>query len=413
MQSEPKTVPNRRRRAFNSLLILCLVLFQVLLLCMAFTFGFFLNAAVQDETIQLSLPSITWPQSGPDYPLLEEVTRLLKENAYFTLPDDKALEYGMIKGLVAAVNDPYTVFVEPPQHELQSNRLHGRFGGIGARIERDEENYYYLYPLPDSPSLKAGIIDGDRLLQVDDLKVTPETPTDVIEAAVRGPVGQKVKIVVGRNPDYKPIEYIIERAEVALPSVTWNLSADEPKVGIIHLQIIASSTPDEVTRAIEDLQSQGATHLVLDVRNNGGGLVDAGVDTARLFLESGSVIEQQYRGQEVKTFKVEKPGPFTSIPMVVLINRGTASAAEILAGALQAHGRALVVGSPSYGKDSIQLVFSLSDGSSLHVTAAKWWIPGLTDKIEGKGIQPDVPVAEEAGADAAQHKAVEVVINTK
>mgnify|MGYP001016437511 FL=1 len=115
----------------------------------------------------------------------------------------------------------------------------------------------------------------------------------------------------------------------------------------------------------------------------------------------------------VKTFKVEKPGPFTSIPMVVLINRGTASAAEILAGALQAHGRALVVGSPSYGKDSIQLVFSLSDGSSLHVTAAKWWIPGLTDKIEGKGIQPDVPVAEEAGADAAQHKAVEVVINTK
>lgn len=413
MQSEPKTVPNRRRRAYNSLLILCLVLFQVLLLFMAFTFGFFLNAAVEDETVNLSLPNITWLQTGPEYPLLEEVSRLLKENAYYTLPDDKTLEYGMIKGLLAASDDPYTVFVEPPQHELQSDRLQGRFGGIGARIERDEENYYYLYPLPDSPSLEAGITDGDRLLQVDDLEVTPETLSDEIEAAVRGPVGQKVNITVGRNPDYAPVKYTIERAEVALPSVTWNLSADEPNVGIIHLQIIASSTPDEVTRAIEDLQSQGATHLVLDVRNNGGGLVDAGVDTARLFLESGSVIEQQYRGRDVKTFEVEKPGPFASIPMVVLINRGTASAAEILAGSLQAQDRALIVGTPSYGKDSIQLVFNLSDGSSLHVTAAKWWIPGLTDKIEGKGIQPDVPVAEEAGEDEAQHTAVEVVINSK
>ncbi len=141
---------------------------------------------------------------------------------------------------------------------------------------------------------------------------------------------------------------------------------------------------------MEDLQQRGATAFVLDLRDNPGGLLDAGVDIARLFLKEGSVMQQQYRGQEVKTFEVEKPGPLADLPLAVLINHGSASAAEIAAGALQAHRRATLIGEPSYGKDSIQLVFTLQDGSSLHVTSAQWWIPGLQKPVGEQGLQPDI-----------------------
>jgi carboxyl-terminal processing protease len=163
----------------------------------------------------------------------------------------------------------------------------------------------------------------------------------------------------------------------------------------MEINLIAASTADEILRAVKDLQNRGASHFILDLRNNPGGLLTAGVDISRLFLKDGLVIEQQYRGQPVESFKVEKPGPLADLDLAVLINRGSASAAEIIAGSLQAHHRASLIGSPSYGKDTIQLVFDLQDGSSLHVTAAQWWVPGLVSPISGVGLQPDVLV--EAG----------------
>jgi len=131
------------------------------------------------------------------------------------------------------------------------------------------------------------------------------------------------------------------------------------------------------------------------LRNNGGGLLDAGIETARLFLDDGVVITQQYRGRDPEVFRVEKRGALADIPLVVLVNHNSASAAEIIAGALQAHGRAELVGTPTYGKDTIQLVFDLEDGSSLHVTAAHWWLPGMESGIAGQGLQPDWPVQED------------------
>jgi carboxyl-terminal processing protease len=130
----------------------------------------------------------------------------------------------------------------------------------------------------------------------------------------------------------------------------------------------------------------------MDLRNNAGGLLSAGVDIARMFLQSGVVMKHQYRDQEVETYHVEKPGQFVQLPLVVLVNENTASAAEIIAGALKVHQRATIIGMPTYGKDSIQLVFSLNDGSSLHVTAAHWWIPGLDPPIGEGGLQPDIQI---------------------
>lgn len=410
MQRDNPAAP-ARSRSFSAILLVLFAVLQVLIIGVSFMGGF-LFYEWRYSLPEFEIPGVNVKEILPDapLPLLSEAKRILEENAFFPLPEQSKLEYGMIRGMLQAYNEPFTTFVEPPQHELQTNQLEGRFGGIGVRIERDAENYVYLYPLPDSPALTAGVQEGDRLLAVGSLPVIPETTTDEIQAAVRGKVGEKVNVTVGRKPDYKPIEVAIVRAEVALPSVTWNLASEDARVGVVNIHVIADTTPDEVTRAIEDLQSRGATHFVLDVRNNGGGLVEAGVDTARLFLDSGTVIEQQYRGEEVKAYKVERPGPFADLPITVLVNQGTASAAEIFAGAIKGHGRGLIVGTRTYGKDSIQLVFSLSDGSSLHVTAAQWWVPGLEPKIGSNGIQPDVPLPEGTDDAEALLKAIETVL---
>jgi len=400
MVNESKTLPVNRRLP-SAIILFLLIILQVLIIAVAFMGGFLYH---EWKFGDLSL--FSWAK----FPLLAEAHDLLIDNAYFELPEEKSLEYGMIRGMLQAYNEPHTVFVEPPQHELQTQELQGKFGGIGVRIERDAENLVYLYPIPDSPAQKAGVLDGDRLIKVEDIEIGPETRTDEIQAAVRGPVGEKITITIGHKPDYAPVEISMERAEVPIPSTTWNLAPDQPSVGILHIRVIADTTPDEVTKAIKDLQDQGAERFVIDVRNNGGGLVEAGVNTARLFLKNGQVIQQQYRGKPVKTFEVTTPGEFADLPIVVLVNKGTASAAEIFAGAIQGQGRAPIVGTNTYGKDTIQLVFRLSDGSSLHVTSAHWWIPGLAEKITGTGLTPDVPLEDGADDNQAQQAAIQALL---
>lgn len=347
---------------------------------------------------------------GSNFPVLLQAYTLLKDNLVFPLPDASNLEHGMIRGMLTAVNEPYTVFVEPAQHQMQTDRLQGKYGGIGVRIERDAKKDIYLFPLPDSPALKAGIQDGDRLLAIGPLAMTPTISDDEIHSAIRGPVGQKIEITIGHRPEYAPVTVAMERAEVALPSTTWNLAPSEQRVGVVHIHIIASTTPAEVSKAVADLKQQGAERFIIDVRNNGGGLVEAGVNTARLFLRTGTVIQEQYRKEPVETFNVNKPGELADLPVVILVNKGTASAAEIFAGALKGQKRALLVGTPTYGKDTIQLVFGLADGSSLHVTAAHWWVPGLEPKIGGNGIQPDIVLDEQADDTQMMQKAIETVL---
>ncbi|NWF81405.1 MAG: S41 family peptidase [Chloroflexi bacterium] len=336
------------------------------------------------------------------YTLFDEAKEILETHGLKAPPAAPRLEYGMIRGMLQAYDDPYTIFLEPPQNELESNRLEGKYGGIGAQLEQDEQGNWTLYPYPDSPAQQAGLQDGDRLITVEDLDITPQTTADVLQAALRGPVGEAVRLSIGRAPDFTPISFTITRQEIALPSVTWRLAAEDERLGILKVNLIAASTPEEIQRAIEDLQQRGASAFVLDLRDNPGGLLDAGVDVARLFLKEGVVMQQQYRGQQIKTFEVEKPGPLVDLPLAVLINKGSASAAEISAGALQAHHRAELIGEPSYGKDTIQLVFTLQDGSSLHVTSAHWWIPGLETPVGPNGLQPDIlidPAGSAPGSD--------------
>lgn len=358
-----------------------LTLTAVVCLALAFGAGFFTRGY--------------FPAFDPQFPLLGEAYGLLKAHGYNPLPTSPILEHGMIKGMLQAYGDPFTVLYEPVQARLQSDSLTGSFGGIGVRLGTDGQGYPVVYPFPDSPAQKAGLKDGDRLLMVDALNITPQTNVQDLQGAVRGKVGTQVKITIGRPPAYSSMEFTILRAEIPLPSVTWHIDAKEKRLGVIEINIIAASTTDEITKAVQDLKGRGATGYVMDLRDNGGGLLDAGIKIARLFLKDGNVIQQQYRGQDVITYKVETPGPYADLPLVVLVNQNTASAAEIISGALQAHKRAQLIGSQTYGKNTIQLVYQLSDSSSLHITAAHWWIPGIEFPVDGHGLKPDIAIAQD------------------
>jgi len=357
-----------------------------------FTFTFVAAICITGAFFAGYLASVAQPASA-DLPVLHEAYEILSDYGLKPIPTAPALEYGMTRGMTEAYGDPFTRFVEPPQHELETNSLQGKFGGIGVRLGNDSAGNFVLYPFPDGPAQKAGILEGDRLLGVDDLSVVSTTPVDTISAAIRGQVGTQVTVKVGHPPDYLAVEYKIKREEINLPTVTWHLDAVEPRLGVVEVNLIGESTPGEIRRAIEDLQRRKAEAFALDLRDNGGGLLQEGINIARLFLRDGIVIEQQYRGQKIETYSVEKAGLFVEIPLAVLVNENTASAAEIIAGAIQAHGRAKLIGNTTYGKNTIQMVFDLQDGSSLHVTAAHWWFPALEFPKDGHGLTPDMPVA--------------------
>lgn len=361
---------------------------SVLILLLTLGVGLAVGYFIRDRQI------LTLAKSS--YPLFEQAYELLVQHGFYPLPDQKKIEYGMIRGLLQAYNDPYTMLVEPPQHELQSQQLRGKFGGIGARIDRDSQNQYRLFPFDNSPAKRAGVQDGDILLAIDGVEINAETPQDDVLSLLRGDKGTSVRLVVFRNEDQREYNYQIVREEIALPSVTWNLLPEDETVGYIQVNLMSSTTPDEIQNAVQDLTSQGAGSLILDLRNNGGGLVDTGVKIAELFLPAESpILTQTYRGKESKTLQAKNNGPFTQIPLVVFINNSTASAAEITSGALKAQQRAVLIGTPTFGKYTIQLVFELQDGSSLHVTAAEWEIPGLIPSIRDHGVLPDIWIENE------------------
>ena len=377
-------------------------LVALLLIITGFTAGYLVQAYITNT-----------PSS---FHILDQSYEILQSKGLETLPEGPLLEYGMIRGMLQAYGDPYTIFLEPVQHELESNTLEGKFGGIGVSLGRDPDGYVVLYPFPESPAREAGVENGDRLLRANEIDITPDTSLETVQAELRGKIGGRVHVTIASAPDYTPISLTIKREEIPIPSVTWHLDLSEPRLGVIEVKVISASTVDEIKTALSSLRNQGAQAYVLDLRDNSGGLLNAGIEIARLFLEDGMILQQQYRNQEVETFRVDKPGILASLPLAVLVNENTASASEIVAGALQANGRALLIGSPTYGKDVIQLVYDLDDGSSLHVTAARWWIPGLESPIHETGLVPDIAVAPNAdpsAPDRLTQEAIQILFGAK
>ncbi|HTP10399.1 MAG TPA: S41 family peptidase [Anaerolineae bacterium] len=336
------------------------------------------------------------PLSSGHAPLLDEAWEIAESQFYGQVPTDQARTYGAVRGMIESFKDPYTVFVEPPQTELQSQQLSGKFGGIGASIRREEDGRYALSPFPDQPAAKAGVQEGDVLTKVDDTPITTEMRLDDVTSLLRGEVGTPVKIEVDRSG--QPLAFNIARAEISVPSVTWRILSQAPDVGYLKLNIFAQTSKDELVKAIDDLKQHGAKKLILDLRDNGGGLLDAAIEIGGQFVD-GKIVSEKRSGGEVHDFIADPTGAARDMPLVVLVNGGTASASEIVSGAIQDKGRGVLVGTKTYGKGSVQNVVPLSDGSSLHVTIAEWLTPNGR-QISGQGLVPEV-VVELSADDAA------------
>ncbi len=360
-------------------------------LCLAYTAGFGVYR-LWDEIERVGQPEplgVFW-----------EAWDRIEQTFYGELPSPRERTYGAVRGALALLGDSYTVFVEPQPSELDRDRMRGTFGGIGVTLRRDVEGRMLLSPYADSPAERDGVREGDILLAVDGEGIADDTTVDDVRARLHGEVGTPVTLTLS-HPPTPPFDLTITRDEIRVPSVTWRVLDQAPDVGCLHIESFTGRTSEEVLAALQALQQAEISSLILDLRDNSGGLIDSAVATASQFLCDGTVLYELRRDAEELSFPVQGGGIATDVPLVVLVNGGTASAAEIVAGALQDHGRAPLIGESTFGKGGVQLIYDLSDGSSLHVTSAVWLTPDR-HQINGQGLMPDVAVPRGDGGDGLQ-----------
>ncbi len=305
--------------------------------------------------------------------------------------NDQMMVYGAIKGMVGALDDPYTVYMTPDETKEFDQNLEGKLEGIGAELTVRDQMLVVVSPLKESPAEKAGLKPGDIVYKIDGNLTSEMTLFDAI-MNIRGPKGTKVVLTIIRKDVEEPFEVSIERDTVEIESVTMEDKQD----GIFYISInqFSDNTLPEFKAAVNALLLKDPKGLVLDLRNNGGGYLDSAVDILSEFIEGRreAVTIKQKDSSEDQILKVSGRPSLPDIPLAVLINSGSASASEILAGAVQDLKRGIVIGENSFGKGSVQEVDKLSDGSSLRMTIAKWYTPGGKN-IDKVGIKPDMEVA--------------------
>lgn len=366
------------------------------------------DAAGLPPALASSLPNSAQTQYPPAFEVFREAWSILEQEFYGNQPSQQERTYGAVRGMVESYNDPYTVFIEPQPRQREREDLSGEFGGIGAWVSQDDNGAIRLKPMVDRAAEKAGIKDGDILRAVNGQAIEPEMTTDDVVALIRGPVGESVELELFRESTAETLTLDVVRERIETPSVEWQIVESAPQVGLISIHMFSERTAKELDRAIEELRQQGVTHLILDLRHNPGGLLQAAIDVTSRFLHDGVVLFERKSDGSETTYRVNNAPRVADWPMAVLVDGATASASEIVAGALQDRGRALLVGEKTFGKGSVQFVHDLSDGSSIHVTVAHWMTPN-GHEINGLGLQPDREVSATEGRDAPLEEAVRML----
>ena len=324
-------------------------------------------------------------------------------------PDE--FDEGAIRGMIATLGDQHTNYVPPEAFEIENQDLYGSFEGIGANVQMNADGKLYIVaPIEGGPAEAAGIRSGDLILAVDGESLEGYSLLEAVNR-IRGPRGSEVTLLVRRLGQVVEEEIVVKRDRIALESV---LIRSRPEDRFAHIRLTAfyTETAQQLADAVRDARANGAEGLILDVRDNPGGLLNSVVEVVSLFLEDDSLLLYEVDGYGRRADHNSRGGgQFADIPMVVLANGGSASASEIVVGALQDHGRAQIVGDTTFGKGSVNRLYRLGNGGGLMITFGKWYTPG-GNLIEGNGIEPDHKVTsrDRQRAETNQfEKAVEVM----
>lgn len=305
--------------------------------------------------------------------------------------NDTTLMEGAISGMMQSLGDPHSTYMNPQEFTDATSQLAGSYAGIGALVDTNGQLLTITKPFPDSPAEKAGLQAGDQVIALDSQDVTSLLP-EAVRQKVLGPEGTTVTLTIQRPGQEAPFDVEITRAIIVVPSVTSKML--ENKIAYVQISTFGDSTAKDLHKQLADLMAQKPKALILDLRNNGGGYLDTGVQVASEFISSGVIVSEKAGDGNRKPYKVIKGGLATrqSLPMIVLVNGYSASASEIVAGALQDTGRAKLLGETTYGKGTVQNWVPLSDNQgAVRVTIARWLTPN-GNTIDKKGLTPDIVV---------------------
>jgi carboxyl-terminal processing protease len=333
-----------------------------------------------------------------DARLFAEVFELIRDEYVDSVSDKKLME-AAIRGIVSDL-DPHSAFLDAAELNEVRISTSGEYSGVGIEVALENGAVNVLNPIEGGPAEKAGVQAGDTILAVDEVPVDLDNLDDTIDR-MRGKAGSIVKITVARRKTEQPLHFTLARENVQVHSVKHRVL--EPGYGYVRISHFSETTTPDLERAIAKLKKQGdgkLTGLVLDLRDNPGGLLEAAIGVSDAFLDDGTIVSADGRGPDARFEMTAQPGDeIEGAPIVVLVNGGSASASEIVAGALKDHNRATIIGQQTYGKGSVQTVLPLSDGHAIKLTTSRYYTPsGIS--IHKVGIKPDVVVAAEKSADA-------------
>jgi carboxyl-terminal processing protease len=331
-----------------------------------------------------------------DLKLINETLTQLKGNWYGELPSSDALTNGAIRGMVSALGDDFTAYVEPKYAKMLEEDTSGSFEGIGATLRSvNGAGIQIVRVFEGFPAAKAGVQNGDSIESVNGVKVATLSATEVA-ALIRGPGGTPVVLRLRRADTPKPFEITVVRGKIVIPLVTSKMiGTGADKIGYVSLYDFSANARQQLEPRIRELLDQKPKGLILDLRDNPGGLLSQAVEVGDLFLPEGDFIIERDQAGNVKRLRTTNAGIAQTIPLAVLVNGGSASASEIVAGAIQDYGRGVLFGETTFGKGSVQLPKTLSNGAQLRITIERWFTP-KDRAIHGTGIAPDITVARTA-----------------
>jgi carboxyl-terminal processing protease len=360
---------------------IALGLFLSIILVLAFAAGCFVGVRNSQQT---------------DFDVVEQAWEIiLQEYVENDQIDTEALAQGAVRGMVEALGDPYTAFLDAESYQLSMGELEGSFEGIGAYVSVKDEQLI-VAPIADSPADKAGIRAGDIVLEIDGQSTEGMSLAEAV-LLVRGPEGTTVTLLVLHEGETEPELIGVVRAVIEVPSVDFEMREE---IAYIAITNFSERTAGELALAMAELNQQGAEGIIVDLRGNLGGTLNSAVDVASFFLREGVVVEVVDNEGHRDVYSVRPGRMTTDLPVVVLVDEYSASGSEVLVGALQDYGRATIAGTRTFGKGSVNVLHQLSDGSGLYITIGRWFTP-KGRLIEGEGLYPDYELELE-GEDAIQ-----------